>query len=104
MYVELKKSTKHGKKWMVTIFDDKTSRTKTIHFGDSTMKDYTQHKDIVRMKSYIARHKAREYWGKSGIKTAGFWSRWLLWNRTSISAAKAFISKKFKVKISIKRR
>ena len=38
-------------------------------------------------KAYIARHSATrpqgkmgKNWGKSGIDTAGWWSRWLLWN------------------------
>lgn len=64
------------------------------------MKDYTQHKDVVRLKRYIAGHKSRENWGKSRIKTAGFWSRWLLWNRPTLKSAAFFISKKFKIKIS----
>jgi hypothetical protein len=91
--IALKKSTKPGKKWMVTV------EGKTIHFGAEGMSDYTIHKDRERMLRYTARHKARENWTKSGIKTAGFWSKWLLWNKTSFTASKNDIEKRFKVKI-----
>ena len=47
----------------------------------------TTHGDEERKKKYLARHKARENWTKSGLDTAGFWSRWLTWNKSSISAS-----------------
>ena len=90
--VYLRKSNKPGKKFMVTI--DK----KTIHFGASGMSDYTKHKDKERKARYVARHKrGGEKWTKSGIKTAGFWSRWLLWNKPSIGGSKKDISSRFGV-------
>jgi flagellar biosynthesis GTPase FlhF len=89
--VYLRKSNKAGKKFMVTI--DK----KTIHFGASGMSDYTKHKDPERKNRYVTRHKKRENWGKSGIKTPGFWSRWLLWNKPSLGGSKKDISFRFGV-------
>jgi len=74
---------------------------KTIHFGDSTRQDFTMHKDPFRMKNYISRHKSRENWTKSGLATAGFWSRWLLWSLPSLKASAALIYKKFGVKVII---
>jgi hypothetical protein len=71
---------------------------KTIHFGAAGMSDYTKHKDKDRMKRYSARHKrGGETWGKSGIKTAGFWSKWLLWNKPTIGGSKRDIASKFNV-------
>lgn len=94
--VYLKKSTNPNKKYMVFI-EGKTGG-KTVHFGARKMSDYTKHKDEDRKRNYIARHKKRENWNKSGIKTAGFWSRWLLWNKTTITASKRSISNRFGVK------
>lgn len=72
---------------------------KTIHFGATGYSDYTKHKDKERMERYSARHKrGGETWTKSGIKTAGFWSKWLLWNKPTISASKKDIESRFGIK------
>lgn len=55
-----------------------------IDFGAKGYEDYTIHKDDKRKNLYISRHKKREKWDKDGIYTAGFWSRWLLWNKKTI--------------------
>jgi hypothetical protein len=89
--VYLRKSTKPGKKYMVKI------DSRTIHFGAKGMSDYTKHKDKERMKRYITRHKKKENWNKSGVKTAGFWSRWLLWNKPSFLASKRDIARRFNI-------
>jgi hypothetical protein len=34
-------------------------------------------------------------WGKSGIDTAGFWSRWLLWNKPTIKESYDDIKRRF---------
>lgn len=91
--IYLKKSTKPNKKIMVTI------NNKTIHFGAEGYSDYTKHKDKERKQRYIARHKSRENWTKTGIKTAGFWSRWILWNKPTLLGSIQDTSKKFKIKI-----
>ena len=83
---------------MVTIVDSSGSY-KTIHFGDSKYSDYTIHKDEERMKRYENRHKTRENWTKTGIKTAGFWSKWILWSKPSIKEAIQHTSKKFNLHI-----
>lgn len=93
MNILLAKSTNPSKKYMVRVDN------KTIHFGASGMSDYTKHKDPERKKLYINRHKAKENWKKSGIKTAGFWSRWLLWGEPGLLASIREIERKFKVKI-----
>jgi hypothetical protein len=40
-----------------------------------------------------------EDWNKSGIDTAGFWSRWALWSKPSLEEAIKLIEKKFKINI-----
>ena len=94
--VYFRKSTDASKKYMVTIYD-KTNRPKTVHFGAAGYEDYTIHKDEERMDRYKKRHKTNEKWGKSGIKTAGFWSRLVLWNKTSISASLTDVKKRFNI-------
>jgi len=51
-----KKSTRKGKKKMVYV-KGKTGNPKLIHYGDSSMQDFTQHRDQKRRKSYLARAK-----------------------------------------------
>ena len=95
----LKQSTRKNKKFMV-ILPDKS----TVHFGDTRYKDYTKHLHHVkdsRKKAYLNRHK-NEDWTLSGINTAGFWSRWLLWNKNTIEASIKDIERKFKINISYK--
>jgi hypothetical protein len=58
-----------------------------VRFGRKGYSDYTIHKDRERMKRYIIRHQKRENWGRSGARTAGFWSRWLLWSSPSFQGA-----------------
>lgn len=94
MNISLSKSTRAGKKYMVKV------ENKIIHFGQAGASDYTEHKDPERKERYLARHRNRENWNKSGIKTAGFWSRWLLWSEPTIAASIKKIEKKFNVKIN----
>ena len=94
MIIYLKKSSRKDKKWKVIIDN------KTIQFGAKGYSDFTINKDIQRKRLYINRHKSNENWGKTGIKTAGFWCRWLLWNETTISKSIKSIEKKFNVKIN----
>ncbi len=76
------KSTKKGKKMMVYVMKDKKKRL--IHFGDSSMQDFTQHKDEARRKSYLARSGGiRNKQGKltkDDKNSANYWSRKILWN------------------------
>ena len=58
-----------------------------VHFGRKGYSDYTIHKDKERMIRYLTRHRKRENWTRRGAKTAGFWSRWVLWSKPSFQAA-----------------
>jgi hypothetical protein len=75
----------------------------TVHFGATGYQDYTQHKDEARMRNYLVRHRAREDWTARGLRTAGFWSRWLLWNKPSLRASAADISRRFGVRVILSR-
>ena len=89
MQITIQKSNRAGKKYMEKVGD------KTVHFGAAGYQDFTTSKDEKRKASYLARHKANEDWTLSGVDTAGFWSRWLLWNKPSITASIRDINQRF---------
>ena len=90
MQITVQKSTRAGKKYMAKVGD------KTVHFGATGYQDFTTSKDEKRKASYLARHKSTENWTLSGVDTAGFWARWLLWNKHSITASISDINQRFK--------
>ena len=92
-FVSLKKDTDGKHKWVATILNKETSREKRVRFGAVGYEDMTQHGDEERKRLYLARHSKNENW--NDISTSGAWSRWLLWNKKSISASLADIKKKF---------
>jgi hypothetical protein len=73
-----------------------------VHFGRQGYSDYTKHRDRERMQRYLTRHRRRENWTRSGAKTAGFWSRWLLWSSPSLTGAKLRTEKVLGKKIVLK--
>ena len=94
----LQKSDKKDKKFKVTIVKP-NEKNKIVYFGASGYSDFTKHKDKERMKRYDNRHKSRENWTKSGITTAGFWSKWILWSKPSLEEAKKYTANKFNITI-----
>jgi len=72
---------------------------KKINFGDSNYEDFTQHKDPERKKRYILRHEKNEDWNDPS--TAGFWSRWLLWNKPTLKESIKDIKNKFNIDIIV---
>ena len=92
----VKKSTAKGKKLMAVL-----PGGRKVHFGAKGMSDFTVHHDEERRKSYLARHAAGgQDWGDKG--TAGFWSRWLLWEKRSLGgAAAAMRGKGVKVRLKV---
>jgi len=95
-YIQLLKSKVDGKKYTAIFYDEKRSKIKTTHFGSAGMSDFTKHKDEERKERYIARHSANENW--SDYMTAGSLSRWLLWNKPTLSASYNDYIKKFNLK------
>jgi hypothetical protein len=118
--IKLSKSPISTKKFRV-VFKDGI----VIDFGARGYSDYTIHKNPLRMRRYVGRHGGKlpkylknekdpkvvhqkmleitksykEDWSKRGIKTAGFWSRWLLWSFPTLREAKKFMKKKFRLHI-----
>lgn len=92
MIIYLSRSSKKEKKFMVKV------EGKTIHFGAKGYSDYTIHKDTERKQRYIARHSGED-WSKSGIDTAGFWSRHLLWNKPTLSESIKDSENRFNIRI-----
>jgi hypothetical protein len=97
LQIKLSRSEKPDKKFKVKVGDRKGASRTTIHFGSKGMSDYTLNQDPNRKRLYIKRHRLRENWNKSGIKTAGFWSRWLLWNKPTLNESIQDIEKRFHV-------
>jgi len=73
-------SDKPGKKMYAELQKD-SGRTKRVYFGQAGASDFTLNKNPQRKQNYITRHQATEDW--SNPETAGFWSRWVLWNYTN---------------------
>lgn len=82
-------STDKDKKWMA-VFEDPQ---KTTHFGARGYEDYTQHRNELRKESYLARHRTRENWNDP--TSAGALSRWILWNKPTLTASIEDFKKRF---------
>ena len=94
--VILKRSSKAEKKYDAVI-DGK----KTVSFGQKNASDFTKHKNVERKERYLDRHRKNENW--RDYKTAGFWSKWILWNKPTIRGSIDDVNRRFKninVKIS----
>ena len=96
MEVVISKSTNKNKKYDVVVDG------KQISFGAAGYDDFRTHKDPERKERYIARHKKNEDWNKPGIKTAGYWSKHLLWNMDTLQKSIDDISKKHNLNIKMK--
>ena len=92
MKVVITKSTNPKKKLMAVFTDDKGKKIKTTHFGSSPNKDYTIYSKELDKKgadkkkeNYIKRHQVREDFNK--FMSAGSLSRWILWNKPTITSS-----------------
>ena len=89
MNIVISPSNKTDKKYEARI-DGK----KSIQFGQAGASDFTQHKDLLRKERYIDRHSQNEDWDNP--LTAGFYSRWILWNKQSLAESIRDTSRRFK--------
>ena len=89
MKIIVMRSTHKYKKLMAVIGDAK------VHFGQIGFSDFTKNKDPARKANYIARHKKNEDWNLSGIRTAGFWSKHLLWSEPTLAESIAKMNERF---------
>ena len=91
----LNRSTRKNKRYMV-----KTPKGKTIHFGAKGGSTYIDHGDLKKRENYIKRHKALGTENWEDPNTAGFWSRWFLWEKENLPSAIEFLAKNgIKVKL-----
>ena len=88
-FVSLKLSSRDNKRYEIIFSEPK----KTIHFGAKNYSDFTQHKSEIRKNAYLARHKVNENFNDP--LTAGALSRWILWNKPTLSASVADFKKRF---------
>ena len=91
--VKLVKSENPTKKYDAYI--ETRNGVKKVSFGASGMSDYTIHKDPERKERYISRHKSNEDFNDP--LTAGFWSRWYLWNLPTKKASLEDLKRRFKL-------
>jgi|TARA_R110000868_G_scaffold261_1_gene2302 hypothetical protein len=72
-----------------------TGREKNTKFGAVGYTDFTKGATEEQKKAYITRHTKNENW--SNATSAGALSRYILWNKKSVSASTADYKKKFSV-------
>jgi len=90
----IKKATDGVHKYVATFETDR--REKNVGFGAKGMKDYTLFSPLEReerKRRYLARHRAREDWNSPD--SPGALSRWILWNKPTVSASIRDYKKRF---------
>jgi hypothetical protein len=93
--ISIKPSPKATKKYDAVFNIDygKTNKTKTVSFGAKGYSDFTMHKNEVRKQAYLTRHRTTEDW--TNPITPGALSRYVLWNKTSLTASIADFKRRF---------
>jgi hypothetical protein len=95
-YTQLLKGT-GGKKFKMVFYDTARKKIKSVSFGSVGYEDFTTHGDLQRKQNYIQRHSAREDF--SDPYTSGACARWILWNKTTLSASYKDFRNKFKYEL-----
>jgi len=90
--IKIQKALDNKHKYTAIFFQD-GKKIKTTHFGSKGMSDFTKHKDPERKRSYLTRHKGKENW--ADYMSAGALSRWILWNKPTLSDSIKSYMKKF---------
>jgi len=90
---KLYNSTNPTKKYDVYV-ENYNNKIKKISFGGKGYSDYTIHKDYDRMLRYKNRHKHDKIYD---ITKPGFWSWWVLWNKTSLKSSLNDTKHRFKL-------
>jgi hypothetical protein len=91
----IKKSHRPDKKWdAVFLRPDGTQQVQP--FGQRGYSDFTKHKDATRKQRYIARHKRMHENWKDPTR-AGTLSRFILWNKPTLSASVRSYRRMFRV-------
>ena len=87
--VIIKLSTRKTKKFMAVFSDGRI-----IHFGQKGSSVFYDHKDENKKMNYIKRHRVNEDWSKIGPASL---SRYILWNKKSLSESIKDFKKRFKL-------
>jgi hypothetical protein len=95
-YTQLLKGT-GGKKYKIIFYDMMRKKIKSTSFGAVGYNDFTITGDLQAKMSYIARHKTSENWNDP--MTSGACARWILWNKTTLSASYKDFRNKFKYEL-----
>lgn len=99
--LSVKPSDKDGKKYQATFCMCKGETKccdkdrKKVHFGLEGSSTFIDHNDEKKKDAYLARHRKNEDW--SNYLSRGSLSRYLLWNKTTLSASIADFKKRFKL-------
>ena len=96
---QLSNSNNDKKLYMVKFINPKTGKINTIHFGSYGSSQYPTHKNDTIKENYIKRHYKNEDWTEDGIYNAGWWARFLLWNKKTIEDSIKDIEKQFNIRI-----
>ena len=97
--LSIKPSERATKKYVATfcLCDGETKccdkERKRVHFGQKGSSTYIDHKDDKKKDAYIARHKVNENFNNP--LSSGSLSRFILWNKTTLSASIADFKKRF---------
>ena len=94
MNVVLKPSDRKDKKYQAVIDGGRTVHFGAIKQNGQPYSDFTKHKDEERKRRYISRHSQNEDW--SNPNTAGFYARWILWNKPTITQSVEDVNNKFR--------
>ena len=86
--VIIQKSHRQGKK-----IDAFVDGEKSYHLGKKEQKTTHFIKNEERKNRYIKRHEKREDWGNA--YSAGFYSRWVLWNKPTLKESIDDLNKRF---------
>ena len=94
MRVKIVESPDTKKKYRAE-FIENNKVIKTVRFGQQGASDFTKHRDESRKQRYLDRHRKRENWNDP--MTAGALSRWILWNKPTITESIADFKRRFKL-------
>ncbi len=95
--VKIMQSTAKNKRLKAIFYDSDGKKIKTTNFGQKGGKTFVEHKDKDIKNKWLARHRVREDW--NAPMTAGALSRWILWDKESISSSINKYIKRFGFKL-----
>lgn len=69
-----------------------------IHFGEINEDDYTSHHNEAKKQQYLLRNEGSY---ETFRHHASFWTRWLLWNKSTLRDSIQDLESRFRIKIFI---